>query len=149
MVPNAKGGTIRAGGYVDIDNKPIIDKSVPGKERQVFSDSPDGTSLLALPDAAVPGIKGKAVFAVVQFEYTTADQSGADTYRALPSPIAALTLDQDQSTGKLSLVKYHNVDTPQAHGRRRTCAASPSPWNTHLSSGAYAPDAPFLDGDTL
>ncbi|MGZ5904675.1 MAG: PhoX family protein, partial [Reyranella sp.] len=149
MVPDGKGGTILAGGYVDIDNKPIIDKSVPGKERQVFSDSPDGTSLLALPDPAVPGIKGKAVFAVVQFEYTTADQSGADTYRALPSPIAVLTLDQDQSTGKLSLVKYYNVDTSKAHGLWVTCGASLSPWNTHLSSEEYEPDAPFIDGDKV
>jgi len=149
MVPDGKGGTILAGGYVDIDNKPIIDKSVPGKERQVFSDSPDGTSLLALPDPAVPGIKGKAVFAVVQFEYTTADQSGADTYRALPSPIAVLTLDQDQSTGKLSLVKYHNVDTSKVHGLWVTCGASLSPWNTHLSSEEYEPDAPFIDGDKI
>ena len=43
MVPDGKGGTILSGGYVDINNKPIIDKSVSGKERQIFSDSPDGT----------------------------------------------------------------------------------------------------------
>ena len=45
-VPDGKGGTVLAGGYVDILNRPIIDKSVPGKERQHFSDCPDGTSLL-------------------------------------------------------------------------------------------------------
>ena len=142
-VPDGKGGTILAGGYVDIDNKPIIDKSVPGKERQFFSDSPDGTSLLALPNPTVPGIKGKAVFAVVQFEYTTRDQKGGDTYGTLPSPIAVLTLDQDQATGKLSLVKYHNIDTSKANGLWITCGASLSPWNTHLSSEEYEPDAPF------
>ncbi len=147
MVPDGRGGTILAGGYVDIENKPIIDKSVPGKERQVFSDSPDGTSLLSLPNATVAGIKGKPVFAVVQFEYTTADQSGADAYGTLPSPIAVLTLDQDQATGKLSLVKYFNVDTSKAHGLWITCGASLSPWNTHLSSEEYEPDAPFVDGN--
>ncbi|MFZ6649328.1 PhoX family protein [Undibacterium sp. TJN25] len=141
LVPDGKGGTILSGGYVDINNKPIIDKSVAGKERQFFSDSPDGTSLLALANPTVPGIKGKAVFAVVQFEYTTRDQSGADTYGRLPSPIAILTLDQDQTTGKLSLVKYHNVDTSSAHGLWITCGASLSPWNTHLSSEEYEPDA--------
>lgn len=144
-VPDGKGGTILAGGYVDIGNKPIIDKSVPGKERQVFSDSPDGTSLLSLPDASVPGIKGKAVFAVVQFEYTSSDQAGKDTYGTLPSPIAVLTLDQDQASGKLSLVKYHNVDTSTANGLWITCGASLSPWNTHLSSEEYEPDAPFVN----
>jgi len=142
-VPDGKGGTILSGGYVDINNQPIFDKSVPGKERQMFSDSPDGTSLLALANANVPGIKGKAVFAVVQFEYTTRDQAGADAYGILPSPIAVLTLDQDPTTGKLSLVKYHNVDMSKAHGLWITCGASLSPWNTHLSSEEYEPDAPF------
>lgn len=140
-VPDGKGGTVLAGGYVDIFNRPIMDTSVPGKERQFFSDCPDGTSLLQLPHATVPGIKGKAVFAVVQFEYTNADQSGADTYGMLPSPIAVLTLDQDPATGKLSLVKYHNVDTSQAQGLWITCGSSLSPWNTHLSSEEYEPDA--------
>jgi len=149
MVPDGKGGTILAGGYLDINNRPIMDKSVPGKERQVFSDSPDGTSLLALPNASVPGVKGKPVFAVVQFEYTSLDQSGADTYGTLPSPIAVLTLDQDQDTGKLTLVKYHNVDTSAAHGLWITCGASLSPWNTHLSSEEYEPDAPFVEGNKV
>jgi secreted PhoX family phosphatase len=141
MVADGKGGTILAGGYVDINNKPILDRSVAGKERQFFSDSPDGTSLLTLSNASVPGIKGKAVFAVVQFEYTTRDQAGASAYGLLPSPIAVLTLDQDQDTGKLSLVKYHNVDTSGVHGLWITCGASLSPWNTHLSSEEYEPDA--------
>ena len=145
MVPNGNGGKVLAGGYVDINNKPIMDTSMAGKERQIFSDGPDGTSLLALPNAKVDGIKGKAVFAVVQFEYTTRDQSGAGSYGNLPSPIAVLTLDQDQATGKLSLVKYHNVDTSQAHGLWITCGASLSPWNTHLSSEEYEPDAAFVN----
>ena len=144
MVPDGKGGTVLAGGYVDIRNQPIIDRSVPGKERQFFSDCPDGSSLLTLPHANVAGVKGKPVFAVVQFEYTTRDQKGAEAYGTLPSPIAVLTLDQDQSTGKLSLVKYHNVDTSGAHGLWITCGASLSPWNTHLSSEEYEPNAPFI-----
>ncbi len=141
MVPDGNGGTILSGGYFDINNRPIMDKSVAGKERQIFSDSPDGTSLLTVADAKIPGIKGKPVFAVVQFEYTTRDQSGANTYGTLPSPIAVLTLDQDQTTGKLSLVKYHNLDTSKANGLWITCGASLSPWNTHLSSEEYEPDA--------
>lgn len=144
MVSNGAGGTILAGGYVDINNQPIIDRSVPGKERQFFSDSPDGTSLIQLPSPTVTGIKGKAVFAVVQFEYTTRDLAGNSTYGVLPSPIAVLTLDQDQTTGALSLVKYHNVDMSAAHGLWITCGASLSPWGTHLSSEEYEPDAPFI-----
>lgn len=140
-VKSSKGGEILAGGYFDINNQPIIDKSVPGKERQFFSDCPDGSSLLTVPNASVAGVKGKPVFAVVQFEYATRDQSLASMYGMLPSPIAVLTLDQDPATGKLTLVQYHNVDTSGVNGLWITCGASLSPWNTHLSSEEYEPDA--------
>jgi secreted PhoX family phosphatase len=90
----------------------------------------------------VPGVKGNPVFAVVQFEYTTWAQDGVTgMYGKLPSPIAVLTLDQDPSTGKLSLVKYHNVDTSSVNGLWITCGASLSPWGTHLSSEEYEPNA--------
>ncbi|WP_079436512.1 PhoX family phosphatase [Zoogloea sp. LCSB751] len=142
LVADGKGGKILAGGYYDINNQPIIDATVPGQERQYFSDSPDGTSLLTVEGAKVDGVKGKPVFAVVQFEYTTWAQDGkTDMYGKLPSPIAVLTLDQDTATGKLSLVKYHNVDTSKVNGLWITCGASLSPWGTHLSSEEYEPDA--------
>ena len=142
LVTSTSGGSILAGGYVDINNQPIIDRTVSASPRQFFSDSPDGTSLLKIDGAKVPGVKGNTVFAVVQFEYTTWAQDGkTDMYGKLPSPIAVLTLDQDQTTGKLSLVKYHNVDTSKVHGLWITCGASLSPWGTHLSSEEYEPDA--------
>lgn len=140
-VPNGNGGTIIAGGYYNIKNEPIIDSSVIGKERQFFSDCPDGTSLLRIDNPRVDGIRGNPLFAVVQFEYTTRDQAGVSAYGMLPSPIAVLSLDQDPTSGKLSLVKYHNVDTSSVHGLWITCGASLSPWGTHLSSEEYEPDA--------
>jgi secreted PhoX family phosphatase len=141
-VPDGNGGTVLAGGYYDIYNQPIIDSSVPASPRQFFSDSPDGTSLLTVPNARVNGVKGNAVFAVVQFEYTSLAQDGVTgMYGKLPSPIAVLTLDQDPATGKLALVKYHNVDTSSVNGLWITCGASLSPWGTHLSSEEYEPNA--------
>jgi secreted PhoX family phosphatase len=59
-----------------------------------------------------------------------------------------LTLDQDPATGKLSLVKYHNVDTSSVKGLWITCGASLSPWNTHLSSEEYEPDATAIATNT-
>ncbi len=142
LVSNGSGGTTLAGGYYDIYGQPIIDATVAGKERQYFSDSPDGTSLLTVPGAKVDGVKGNTVFAVVQFEYTTWAQDGTTgMYGRLPSPIAVLTLDQSPTTGKLTLVKYHNVDTSGVHGLWITCGASLSPWGTHLSSEEYEPNA--------
>ncbi len=145
-VPDGNGGTTLAGGYYNILNRPIIDTSLPGQERQFFSDCPDGMSLLQLPHPKVSGVQGKAVFAVVQFEYTTRDLGHAPAYGLLPSPIAVLTLDQNPQTGALKLVKYHNVDTSSVNGLWITCGASLSPWNTHLSSEEYEPDA-FEPGD--
>ena len=140
-VSDGNGGTLLAGGYYDINNQPIIDSSVAGSERQFFSDCPDGSSLLTVDGASVAGVKGNPVFAVVQFEYATRNQALASMYGQLPSPIAVLSLDQDKDTGKLSLVKYHNVDTSGVKGLWITCGASLSPWGTHLSSEEYEPDA--------
>lgn len=146
-VADGKGGSVVAGGYFDINNKPIMDTSVAGTARQFFSDCPDGSSLLTVSGANVAGVKGNTVFAVVQFEYATRNQAMASMYGMLPSPIAVLTLDQDKDTGKLSLVKYHNVDTSAVKGLWITCGASLSPWGTHLSSEEYEPDA-FNQGAT-
>lgn len=136
------GGTIMAGGYFDSSNNPIIDSTGTGTPRQFFSDSPDGTSLLTVPNASVAGVTGKPVFAVVQFEYATWAKDGTTRmYGKLPSPIAIVTLDQNPTTGKLKPVSYHNVDTSGVKGLWITCGASLSPWGTHLSSEEYEPDA--------
>ena len=139
-VSDGNGGTLIAGGYYDIDNQPILDTSST-TSRQFFSDCPDGSSLLTLANPTVSGVKGNTVFAVVQFEYATRNLAGTSMYGQLPSPIAVLTLDQDKSTGALSLVKYHNVDTSGVKGLWITRGASLSPWGTHLSSEEYEPDA--------
>ncbi|HEV8392313.1 MAG TPA: alkaline phosphatase PhoX [Dongiaceae bacterium] len=149
-VPDGKGGTVIAGGYYDINGKPVLDSSSTEADKpQFFSDCPDGMSLIKLDGASVPGIKGNTVFAVVQFEYTTLNAAGDKMYGKLPSPIAVLTLDQDKSSGKLQLVKYSVVDTAPANGLWITCGASISPWNTHLSSEEYEPDATVAEDKTL
>lgn len=140
-VPDGRGGEVVAGGCYDIDNRPIVDRSVPGHERQFFSDCPDGMTLLALERPAVPGVQGNTVFAVVQFEYVSRDASGRGLAAPLPSPLAVLTLDQDPATGHLRLVQYRNVDSSGVGGLWTTCGASLSPWNTHLASEEFEPDA--------
>ena len=143
MVPDGIGGKVLAGGYVDIHNRPIMDTSVIGKQRQFFSDCPDGMSLLKLTKPNVRGVSGNTVFAVVQFEYTNSNQNGEKMYAQLPSQIAVLTLNQNPNNGKLTLIKYSPVNTSSSQGLWITCGSSLSPWNTHLSSEEYEPDAPF------
>ena len=143
-VPGLDGKVVVAGGYHDIHGEPIMDRSQAGKERQFFSDCPDGMTLLQpieSVDRAALGVKGNPVFAVVQFEYTSRDLAKNDMYGHLPSPIAVLTFDQDPESGHLELVRYSNVETAPSHGLWITCGASRSPWNTHLSSEEYPTDA--------
>jgi len=139
-VPATGGGSIVAGSYFDINGNPIID-TTSNDQHQFFSDCPDGMSLLQLKRGRSSRRGCHRLFAVVQFEYTSNNAAGQSMYGMLPSPIAVLTLDQDKQTGQLSLVSYHNVDTAPAKGLWITCGASSSPWNTHLSSEEYEPDA--------
>lgn len=158
QAPDGNGGTTLAGGYYSIWGNPIMDTSVSSPGRQFFSDCPDGTSLLKLDaPSTVSGITGNAVYAVVQFEYATRNLAGTNDaigdqthsmYGKLPSPIAVLTLDQNPSTGKLTLKKYATVDTSSTHGLWITCGSSLSPWNTHLSSEEYEPDARTIATNT-
>jgi hypothetical protein len=146
QVARTGGGEIVAGGYFDINGQPIQDPSVSPK-RQFFSDCPDGMSLIAL-GGPTGGPKNR-LFAVVQFEYTSRNAAGSPVHGQLPSPIAVLTLDQDAATGKLTFVSYHNVDTRSVHGVWTPCGASRSPWNTHLSSEEYEPDAVAIGANKL
>jgi secreted PhoX family phosphatase len=59
----------------------------------------------------------------------------------LPSQFGITTLSQDKTTGALTAVYYYPVPTANVHGMWITCASSVSPWNTHLSSEEYEPDA--------
>jgi len=135
------GTSFLTGGYYSLDGTtPIVDTSGSTAE-QFYSDCFDGTSLLKLASPTVAGITGNAVFAVTQFEYKTSDNAGTSMYGALPAPLAVLTLDQNKTTGELTPKHYFNIPTVGVHGVWIPCAGSISPWNTHLSSEEYEPDA--------
>ena len=152
MVPSSKGYVV-AGGLYDQNGAPLIDPtfvlSSGGAGRQIFSDCPDGTSLIAGPLATTPSntknvdsSAGNTVYAVVQFEYVSKSASkAANLYGTLPMAIAVLTLNQNPTTGALTFVKYENVDMKPINGLWIPCAGSRTPWGTHLSSEEYEPDA--------
>ena len=135
------GTSFLTGGYYLPDGTtPIVDTSGSSAE-QFYSDCFDGTSLLKLASPTVAGISGNTVFAVTQFEYKTSNKAGTSMYGAMPAPIAVLTLDQSKTTGELTPKHYFNIPTTSVHGVWIPCAGSISPWNTHLSSEEYEPDA--------
>ena len=150
VLKDPDGNDIVAGGFFKPDGvTPILDLSVPAKAEQFYSDCVDGTSLLKLPNASVAGVSGNTLFAVTQFEYKTSNNNGDSMYGKLPASIAVVTLDQNKSTGELKPVQYYNVPTEDVHGLWIPCAASLSPWNTHLSSEEYEPDAWTIGSNTM
>lgn len=138
------GADVLMGGYYKPDGvTPILDTSGTTSE-QFYSDCFDGQSLLKLSAPTVSGITGNTVFLVTQFEYKSKDNAGVSMYGRLPGPIAVTTLDQNKTTGELTLKSYYNIPTASINGLWIPCGASLSPWNTHLSSEEYEPDAWFV-----
>jgi secreted PhoX family phosphatase len=137
--PPAKGGgDVIAGGYTKLDGVTAI---LDTDNNQMFSDCFDGQSLIKLSKPTVSGISGNTLFMVTQFEYKSQNAAGTSMYGKLPSPISVTTLDQNTSTGALTVKYYYNIPTKDIHGLWIPCAGSLSPWNTHLSSEEYEPDA--------
>ena len=136
--PAAGGGSVIAAGYTRPDGvTPLLDTD--GK--QMFSDCVDGQSLIKLAKPSVPGVDGNTLFLVTQYEYKTVNLAGAAIYGTLPCPISITTLVQNTQTGTLSVKYHYPLPTKAVHGLWTTCAGSLSPWNTHLSSEEYEPDA--------
>jgi len=136
--PAAGGGNILAAGYTRPDGvTPILDTD--GK--QMFSDCVDGQSLIKLANPSVPGIDGNTLFLVTQYEYKSVNVAGSAIYGTLPCPISITTLTQNPQTGALSVKYHYPMPTKAVHGLWTTCAGSLSPWNTHISSEEYEPDA--------
>ncbi|WP_051361789.1 PhoX family protein [Solimonas soli] len=71
---------------------------------------------------------GRKLFAVSQFE-------------SQPGAMYLTELAQDKATGKLSATKTTAIDLSSIHGIWNPCAGSVTPWNTHLGSEEYEPDA--------
>jgi hypothetical protein len=129
------------GGIVDFNGNPIMDTSVAGTTNPLISDSPDANSLLKVDGAPATGLGGNPLYLVTHYEYMTADNSGTSRYGLLPMTMSLATLDQDKTDGSLRLARMKKIDFSSVGGLWIPCAGSLSPWNTHLGSEEYEPDA--------
>ncbi|MCL1694504.1 alkaline phosphatase PhoX [Lysinibacillus sp. BPa_S21] len=136
-VATVKGEKIPAGTPIDVKGNPIKDpSSTDGK--YFVSDAPDSNSLM-LP------INGK-LYLVTHYEYQTIDAAGNSAYGVVPASMSLTELKQDKKTGELKPVKVEKIDFSAVNGLWIPCNGSLSPWNTHLGSEEYEPDARlFLD----
>jgi secreted PhoX family phosphatase len=92
-------------------------------------------------DADALGVQGNPLFLVTHFEYVTANNNGDSEYGQVPMTMGLTTIDQDAATGALDVVRYRNIDFSSVNGLWIPCASSLSPWNTHLGSEEYEPNA--------
>ncbi|GHI00407.1 Ig-like domain-containing protein [Neobacillus kokaensis] len=133
------GEMIPAGTPIDYFGDPIMDHSVPGKPTPFVSDAPDSNSLLN-------PINGK-LYMVTHYEYQTLDAAGNSAYGIVPASMSLTTLDQDKKTGELKAKEVKKIDFSSVNGLWIPCNGSLSPWNTHLGSEEYEPDARSFEFD--
>lgn len=105
------------------------------------SEAPDGNSLIEVPGAKSSDPSKRRLFMVTHQEYDWIDTLGNDNYGRMPMTMNLATIDQDKKTGALTTVALKNIDFSGIRGLWIPCAGSLSPWNTHLGSQEYEPDA--------
>jgi len=103
----------------------------------VIAETPDGTTLLDSGGLTTAG--GEPVkFHVVQWEYDWVLDDGSevegreDWYPGMPMIANVNRLAQDPTTGRLRVESQSFVDFSEVGGLWTPCAATRTPWNTHL-----------------
>jgi hypothetical protein len=107
--------------------------------------TPDANSLMNI---------GGTPYLVTHFEYVNNDSIGAaalqagsavaaanNWYGKQPMLMTVAKLNQSSTDGKFTVDSIKQVDFSAVNGLWIPCAGSRSPWNTHLGSEEYEPDA--------
>jgi secreted PhoX family phosphatase len=94
--------------------------------------TPDANSLMDI---------GGTPYLVTHFEYVNNDSAGTNWYGKQPMLMTVAKLNQSSTDGKFSVNSVKQVDFSTVNGLWIPCAGSRSPWNTHLGSEEYEPDA--------
>jgi secreted PhoX family phosphatase len=136
-----------AGLAVDVNGKPIMDNSVVDKPVPFVSDAPDSNSLMSIKGAAKTSLGGNPLSLITHYEYITSNNAGKSAYGIIPASISLSTIDQNKKTGELSVTDVKKVDFSAVGGLWIPCNGSLTPWNTHLSSEEYEPDARAYEKD--
>ncbi len=104
----------------DVNNKPYVPQT------------PDANSLMNI---------GGTPYLVTHFEYQNNDSAGNNWYGKLPMTMTVSKLNQSATDGKFTVASVKPVDFSTVNGLWIPCAGARSPWNTHLGSEEYEPDA--------
>ncbi|WP_147536168.1 PhoX family protein [Bacillus marasmi] len=100
------------------------------KGEPIVSTAPDANSLFS-----VNGKSGK-LFMINHFESMPNNEVGT-----VPRALYLNSVEQDKKTGELKITDIEPIDFSAYGGVWTPCAAVLSPWNTHLGSEEYEPNA--------
>ena len=114
------------GAAVDVNGNIITN----AKGEPIVSSAPDANSLLS-----VNGKSGK-LYMINHFESMPSNEIGT-----VPRALYLNTVKQDKKTGEMKITDIEPIDFSAYGGVWTPCAAVLSPWNTHLGSEEYEPNA--------
>lgn len=151
--PGDRIGSGEAGLVVDHAGRPIMASAPDGKGEQArgpfHAYSPDANSLIRVRDGKV-----EKLFLVTQYEYHTeaplaSGKGTMELYAQLPASMSLTTLAQDRKSGALKATQLASIDMSGVGGLWIPCAASLTPWNTHLAGEEYEPNARQFEREPL
>jgi len=118
----------------------------PSNQNQLVADTPDGSTLIQITPPS-PSASSADLSYLTHFEYVTWDgkRKSSNQYRKNPMFIGYSRLNQNLRTGVLSIKSFDKLTFTGSKGLWTPCAASKSPWNTHLGSEEYEPDERAFD----
>src|SRR3989344_704911 len=127
---------------------PLVDKF----GEPVIAETPDGNSLLQIPGMPISAGHGKKLplYLVTHYEYDwiLSDESEWNG-EPMPMTMTLTTIEQNDANGDLTAVDQHAIDFSGVYGLWTPCAASQTPWNTHLGSEEdYNADARAIEEGT-
>lgn len=138
-------GSNVVGGFFNRNGAALTDSDGP-----MASDAPDGTSLMKIEGLTIPGATGNPLAMVTQFEYKSLPPndgvSTGEFWSKLPAAMGLTLIDQHQTTGLLTPKTYQNIGFSGVNGGWIHCGSTLTPWNTHLGSEEYEPDAKVRGG---
>lgn len=146
-------GSGEAGLVVDHAGKPITASAPDGNGEQAkgpfHAYAPDANSLIRVRDGKVDRL-----LLITQYEYHTeaplaSGKGTTELYAQLPASMSLATLKQDRKSGALKATQLANIDMSGIGGLWIPCAASLTPWNTHLAGEEYEPNARQFEHEPL
>ncbi|MCX7140686.1 MAG: DUF839 domain-containing protein [Proteobacteria bacterium] len=135
--------------YVNLFNNTDTNKTADGsaaaaihdKSGNIIKDAAGKPYVPQTPDANSLMNIGGTPYLVTHFEYENLDSAGNNMYGKVPMTMTLAKLSQSATDGKLATASVKQVDFSGVNGLWIPCAGSRSPWNTHLGSEEYEPDA--------